>query len=118
MVTHLFVYGTLRSGSSANHLLEGGRLVGPTTVAGELHDVGGSYPALVLEGEGSVEGEVWACPEELLAEIDRYEGVESGLFSRARVATGAGTCWTYVAGPALRPRLGDGSRIPSGSWSR
>jgi gamma-glutamylcyclotransferase (GGCT)/AIG2-like uncharacterized protein YtfP len=113
--THLFVYGTLRSGGGAAGLLRGCEHVGTGTVAGTLYDLG-AYPALVLDGEGRVEGEVWRCPAKALARLDEYEGVPEGLYRRVAVQVGGADCWTYVAGPALRSRLTPERRIRSGRW--
>jgi gamma-glutamylcyclotransferase (GGCT)/AIG2-like uncharacterized protein YtfP len=112
---HLFVYGTLRSGGGAAELLRGCRLVGTATVAGTLYDLG-DYPALVLGGDGRVEGEVWRCPADLLRRLDEYEGVAEGLFGRAEVEAAGVRCWTYVAGPRLLPRLTPERRIARGAW--
>ena len=112
---HLFVYGTLRSGEGAAGLLRGCRPAGTGTVAGTLYDLG-EYPALVLDGRGVVEGEVWRCPADALDRLDEYEGVPGGLYLRVRVGVDGTECWTYVAGPRLRPRLTPERRIPSGRW--
>ncbi|HEX7050780.1 MAG TPA: gamma-glutamylcyclotransferase family protein [Longimicrobiales bacterium] len=112
---HLFVYGTLRAGGPAAALLEGCECVGHATVAGTLYSVD-AYPALVLTGTGDVQGEVWRCPATRLADLDRYEGVADGLFRRVGIRAGEWACWTYVAGPALAPRLRPGQRIDSGRW--
>jgi gamma-glutamylcyclotransferase (GGCT)/AIG2-like uncharacterized protein YtfP len=112
---HLFIYGTLRSGGGAARLLRGCRLVGPGSVAGTLYELG-AYPALVLGGDGRVEGEVWRCPADVLGRLDEYEGVAEGLFGRVEVEAGGERCWTYVAGPLLLPKLTPERRIPSGRW--
>lgn len=112
----LFVYGTLRSGGLGHRLLDGCTCDGEAMVRGTLYDVGGRYPALVLEGEGAVWGERWTCPEGCLAAVDGYEGVEEGLFRRVRVEAGGQRCWTYVAGPLLLPRLRPERVIGSGRW--
>src|SRR5690606_7291253 len=76
---HLFTYGTLRRGGAAAELLEGCELVGKATVTGTLFDIDGEYPAMILAGPGTVEGEVWRCPTHTLARLDEYEGVAEGL---------------------------------------
>ena len=112
---HLFVYGTLRTGGRADGFLRGCEHVGGATVEGALYDMG-AYPALVLGGEGRVEGEVWRCPAAVLSRLDEYEGVPEGLYHRVRVDAGGVECWTYVAGPALASRLTPERRIPAGRW--
>lgn len=113
---HLFVYGTLRSGGGAVGLLRGCERVDAGAVAGTLYDLG-AYPALVLDGRGTVEGEVWRCPAEALERLDEYEGVADGLFRRARAVVDGRECWTYVAGPALEPRLTPERRVGAGRWA-
>ncbi|NIR43395.1 MAG: hypothetical protein GWM93_05820, partial [Gemmatimonadetes bacterium] len=46
-----------------------------------------------------------------LAELDRYEGVDEGLFRRAAVRVGEHACWVYVAGPKLGARLVPEARV-------
>lgn len=113
----VFVYGTLRRGGRAGSLLRGCECLGEGTVPGALYDVNGAYPALVLEGEGRVEGEVWRCPEAVLRELDAYEGVGEGLYRRVRVEVDGLSCWTYVAGPALEAALTPERRIAAGRWT-
>ena len=102
---HLFTYGTLRSGGGAPHELLGGcRKVAEGVAKGALYDLG-AFPALLLSGSEPVPGEIWWCPASKLAALDAYEGVDEGLFRRAAVRVGEYTCWVYVAGPRLGPRL-------------
>ncbi|MFS8636796.1 MAG: gamma-glutamylcyclotransferase family protein [Gemmatimonadota bacterium] len=113
---HLFTYGTLRRGGAAAELLEGCELVGKATVTGTLFDIDGEYPAMILAGPGTVEGEVWRCPTHTLARLDEYEGVAEGLFRRVGVRAGEWACWTYVAGPMLAARLTPDRRLDGGRW--
>lgn len=113
---YLFVYGTLRTGGEAAGKLHGSEFLGTECVTGALYDVNGEYPALVLDGSGSVDGEVWYCPAAVLRRLDRYEGLVAGLYSRVRVRAGEHDCWTYVAGPALAEVLTRERRIVSGCW--
>lgn len=114
---HLFTYGSLRSTRpQARTLLGGCEPVGTGTVRGTLYDVG-DYPALLLDGDDPVRGEIWRCPADLLLELDRYEGVKDGLFRRAAVKVEDTACWIYVAGPRLGPRLVPEARLQSGEWN-
>ena len=113
----LFVYGTLKQRGGMERLMAGCTPIQSATVEGSLYDLG-DYPALVLDGGGTVTGEVWRCPAETLERLDSYEGVPTGLFRRVRTMAGDVECWTYVAGPALEGRLFAGARIPNGSWPR
>jgi gamma-glutamylcyclotransferase (GGCT)/AIG2-like uncharacterized protein YtfP len=108
---HLFAYGTLRDRGSSSSLLRDCVQIGPASVGGVLYDVDGEYPALVLYGTNPVAGEVWRCPNELLASLDTYEGVDAGLFRRVGVDVDGTPCWTYVAGPKLTRKLTPAQRI-------
>lgn len=85
----LFVYGTLRRGHSAHHLLDGGTFLGVATTASghTLVDAGG-YPAMVVNHDpGSrVDGEIYLVPAAALAAIDAYEGLCEGLYVRIAIA--------------------------------
>ena len=108
---HLFAYGTLRANGSAVSLLRDCECIGRFTIGGVLYDIDGEYSALVLYGASPVEGDVWRCPNELLASLDAYEGVESGLFRRVAAQVGGTACWVYVAGPRLSRMLTPARRI-------
>ncbi len=111
---HLFAYGTLRDGGP---VLEGCERVGTGEVRGTLYDLG-DYPALLLSGEDRVSGVIWRCPVDRLPELDRYEGVEDGLFRRAGVEVGDYACWVYLAGPRLGARLVPEARVHSSRQPR
>lgn len=126
----LFVYGTLRRGSSAlmAELLAGeATYVGEATVSGILYDTG-SFPACVPATDFTqrVHGDVYALRDEsagtLLAQLDQYEGYSpderfGSLFVReyARVRFDDGSeelAWIYRFNDSLEhARL-----IPSGDW--
>lgn len=123
---HLFVYGSLLSGLDRADLLAPARSRVPARTRGELWvEDGGRYPTL-LEGTGWVRGELCALaePEALLAELDRFEGVQEGLYLRTRrdVLTDAGgwvSAWIYVCPPARAALLtARGRRLVHGDWRR
>jgi gamma-glutamylcyclotransferase (GGCT)/AIG2-like uncharacterized protein YtfP len=93
----LFVYGTLRPGESAWHLLRpyvSGKPVA-TRLTGALFDTGRGYPAFCA-GDGDVPGWTVALrsPAVALAELDIYEGAE---YRRVRAVDSTGRlCWTYL----------------------
>jgi gamma-glutamylcyclotransferase (GGCT)/AIG2-like uncharacterized protein YtfP len=121
MSFNLFVYGTLRRGGPAHDRLAGCEHVGEGKVGGVLYDIDGRFPALLHYGETPVYGEIWRCPAELLLQLDRFEGVDSGLFRRRGIEVeterGEVPCWTYTAGPALSRKLQPDRRIRSGRWA-
>ncbi|MET0233325.1 MAG: gamma-glutamylcyclotransferase [Kibdelosporangium sp.] len=93
----VFVYGTLRPGSSAWELAEpwvsGDPF--PANIRGEVFDTGFGYPGL---RRGTTEVPGWVlplrAPAAALATLDSYEGDE---YRRIRATTTNGTiCWTYL----------------------
>ena len=113
---HLFVYGTLRTGGRAAHLLAGCARVAHGVVQGTLYDIRWEHPALILYGDTRVPGEVWRCPASLLGRLDEYEDVAGGLTRRVGVAVDGVGCWVYVAGPRLAHELTTARRLASGVW--
>lgn len=92
----VFVYGTLTDRETAAQVVESVEYRGRATLDG-LHRVDGRYPTL-LPG-GSVEGRILLPPA--IEPLDRYEGVESGLYVRVQVPTAdGGRVETYVGEPA------------------
>lgn len=95
----VFVYGTLTDRETANQLLDTVTYRGNAVLDG-LHRVDGAYPTL-LPG-GSVEGRILQTDE--IEQLDRYEGVEQGLYTRIELPTATREpVETYVGDPA---RLG------------
>lgn len=90
-----FVYGTLTAPATADKLLESWHYDGEATLVG-LHRVDGEYPTLVPGG--TVTGRILVTddPETL----DRYEGVDRGLYVRVTVPHESGdTVETYIGNP-------------------
>ena len=114
MTRRLFVYGSLLRGEPAHRLLAGARFVAAAETAPgfELVDLG-EYPGLLRGGSGSVQGEVYAVPAELVPELDRYED-HPELFTRTEIALADGSrAEAYLVSEGLargRPR------VASGSW--
>ena len=86
---HVFVYGTLRRGDvrDINQLQPVPAFVAMATVQGVLYDLG-SYPGMLLGGEGRVTGEVYAISAELERQLDRIEEVwpqPTGEYSKREV---------------------------------
>lgn len=74
----LFVYGTLRSAIQDHPAVK----IGEGSISGRLYDFG-AYPG-VVDGDGVVRGEVYRLDqaEATLAELDKYESVDEGLYER------------------------------------
>ncbi len=103
----MFVYGTLTDRTQVERVLGPGdgtadepawEFAGTATLDG-LSRVDGRYPTLAPDG--SVDGRVLAVDETALDRLDRYEGVDQGVYVRVAVplADEPGTVWTYVGDP-------------------
>jgi gamma-glutamylcyclotransferase (GGCT)/AIG2-like uncharacterized protein YtfP len=117
MTLPLFVYGTLRTGESQAPLL-GTLERRPAWVRGQLYALPAGYPAVVLGAEGRVHGELVAAPDErLLALLDRYEGVDEGLYERVQCEVHLGLRsalgWVYAMSAS---RARSGRLVRDGRW--
>ena len=115
MAELLFAYGTLAP-DGPESAGRGGWV--PDMLRGRLFDLG-PYPALVDADDpeaGWVAGHVReADPAELAGNLDRYEGVDVGLYRRVRATTlGGRLVWVYVY---ARP-LPSHARGPIDRWER
>lgn len=112
----LFVYGTLKRGCSNHRQMAGCTFVAEanTRPGFQLYDVGG-YPGLVavLDDPDSVLGEVWSVDAAALERLDRFEGVDEGLYRRETIPLAAPfadqTVNTYVWGSTVNGRAKIGS---------
>lgn len=105
----VFTYGTLTDPARADAVL-GEWTYGPDAVLDGLHRVEGEYPTLAPGG--TVDGRILRTEE--VDALDRYEGVESGLYVRAEVPdVDGGMVAVYVGdperldAPASWPATGD-----------
>jgi gamma-glutamylcyclotransferase (GGCT)/AIG2-like uncharacterized protein YtfP len=102
MITHLFVYGTLRPGQQRWTFLEPlvtdeGR---DESVAGTLYDTGHGYPAAKFDRPGTIFGRVYPLNLDRLDEglklLDEVEGAVIDLFRRVAITTSTGLeAWAY-----------------------
>lgn len=118
MITHLFVYGTLRPGQVRWPSLE------PfveneghdDSVAGALYDTGNDYPAARFDHAGTIHGRVYPLHlgrlDEALTLLDEVEGAVVDLFHRVAITISSGTeAWAYeYCGATAFPA------IASGNW--
>ncbi|AOS45291.1 Gamma-glutamylcyclotransferase family protein ytfP [Lacunisphaera limnophila] len=87
-MTTLFVYGTLKRGGSNHHFLAGQVYIGPArTQPGFILYSLGDYPGMVRAPGDTlgVTGELWTVDDACLAELDRLEGLDEGLYERVDV---------------------------------
>jgi len=109
-MTTLFLYGTLKRGGSNHLFLAGQRFLGVARTAPgfTLYSLG-DYPGMVrAPGDtAGVIGELWEVDDACLAELDRLEGLDEGLYERIDVLLAsnplAGSAQTYLY---LRPHSG------------
>jgi gamma-glutamylcyclotransferase (GGCT)/AIG2-like uncharacterized protein YtfP len=118
MITHLFVYGTLRPGQQRWPFLE------PFVVdegqddsaTGTLYDTAHGYPAARFDGCNKIYGRIYPLRIDRLAEalelLDEVEGAVEELFERVAITTSSGRdAWAYqYCGQT------EFSEIPSGDW--
>lgn len=87
-MTTVFVYGTLKRGGSNHAFLAGQRYLGDARTAPgfTLYSLG-DYPGMVrAPGDTTgVTGELWVVDDGCLAELDRLEGLDEGLYERIDV---------------------------------
>lgn len=69
----IFIYGTLRRGGRAHHLMRGAEFVATGSIPGRLVHVD-AYPGLILCDDQRVVGELYSVHHDLLVELDGYEG--------------------------------------------
>lgn len=108
----VFVYGTLLSGESNNHLLVTSEKLGDAQVEGlEMHNFG-PFPAcvLALTNEPVVKGEVWEVDKDTFQRLDWLEGYPD-FYDRVEVKTNLGIAWVYICENARGKPL-----IASGDW--
>src|SRR5262249_32720315 len=102
MPIRIFVYGTLLSGEANHGLLSSARLIASIRTPPEywLYDLG-PYPALVMNGEEAVTGEIYEIDEGTLEELDRFEE-HPDLYIRRKVTLGPhGDAFVYVIAGSL-----------------
>jgi len=87
-MTLVFVYGTLKRGGSNHTYLAGQEFVAqartlPRYRLYRIEDYPGMVPA--ADATAGITGEVWSVDDDCLAELDRLEGTEQGMYRREQV---------------------------------
>jgi gamma-glutamylaminecyclotransferase len=90
----IFVYGTLKEGCSANHLLREAEFIGEAATHPRYHiyDIEG-FPGMVVgeDSDNGVHGEVYEVEERCVVEdLDEYE-IEGSLFKREEIELNDGS---------------------------
>jgi gamma-glutamylcyclotransferase (GGCT)/AIG2-like uncharacterized protein YtfP len=119
MITHLFVYGTLRPGQQRWPFLE--PLVldegHDGSVVGTLYNTGHGYPAAKFDRPGTIFGRVYPLNLDRLDEglklLDEVEGAVVDLFRRVAITTSTGLeAWAYeYCGEPQFPEIAQGDWI-------
>ena len=81
----LFVYGTLKKGMRAHHMMDGAKFIGDALIKGSLYN--GGFPCLKQEGSTVVHGELYQVDDAVVSRCDSYEG-HPDLFKRTSTK-----CW-------------------------
>lgn len=107
----LFVYGTLLSGLSNHHHMQGARCLGPATMQGALFDLG-DYPAMRLMGDsatpmGTVLGELYQIDASQWQRLDDLEEVDPASVENSMyLRVSADVTWLAADTPqALRAQV-------------
>ncbi|MCZ7583327.1 MAG: gamma-glutamylcyclotransferase [Deltaproteobacteria bacterium] len=114
--TILFVYGTLKRGQRNHFLMREARFLGEAVTAPLYTLLNlGPFPGMVPGGTTAVHGELYEVGRELLARLDRHEGVPR-LYIRGVVWL-ENRAWaeSYLLVDFDRIRMGRASE--SGEWS-
>lgn len=69
----LFIYGTLRREGRAHGMMQSAKFRDTAKISGRIVHVD-QYPGLLLDSNTMVTGELYWADENLLQELDRYEG--------------------------------------------
>lgn len=107
----LFVYGTLKRGEVAAHLLQDACFLGEACAPGFALVDAGAYPAMVPDATGTVCGELYSVDASRLSALDDYEGAPA-LFERAAVLLGDGSqaiAYVYRRDASRLPRIAGGT---------
>jgi len=99
-INRVFVYGTLKQGGRANHLMQDksaflGWHITPAEYT--LKDLG-YFPGVELNGKSVVQGEVYQISDDLLDELDYLENYPH-MYERKLIDTPYGPAWIYYLSP-------------------
>lgn len=105
----LFVYGTLMRGQPGHAHLGEAVFLGPHRSEPRFRMLVVSWYPAIIDGDQSIEGEVFEVSRRQLEALDAYEGDE---YARQTLCTPWGPAYIYVANIADKGL----SEVPSGRW--
>ena len=112
----VFVYGTLLSGFPMNEsLLKDSKFLGEFATSPEysMHSMMGYYPAITLNGNNSILGEVYGVDEDTLERLDSYEGYPE-YYDKIVIDTEYGPAVVYIQNKDTLPSGFE--PLPHGDW--
>jgi gamma-glutamylcyclotransferase (GGCT)/AIG2-like uncharacterized protein YtfP len=113
MTEYLFVYGTLRTGGVNSSFLDGMRMVQVASISGfELYRNPDDGYIFIVEGHGTIIGEVYEVNSETLTHLDEFEECPE-VYIRKAIKLGDITAWVYVFS---NPPNASSVRISNGDW--
>jgi gamma-glutamylcyclotransferase (GGCT)/AIG2-like uncharacterized protein YtfP len=138
MAFNVFVYGTLRASGTNHHFLRSSTrladVVVPKSNGLVMFNCGHGYPFLQRAGPDEeahdVVGEIYEIDSATLAQLDRLEDIEDGLYTREELLVSSlrsvgpmlsarllPKCFVYI-GTELTRRISGGAeeRMPHGDW--
>ena len=91
----IFVYGSLKSGRSAHHLLSKAQRQADGCLDGVRLGRSKGYPML-WRGEQAINGEVYRVDPALMQQLDAYEGIPDDYIRLQRQLRDGRMVWVYM----------------------
>ncbi|MEL0339565.1 MAG: gamma-glutamylcyclotransferase family protein [Synechococcus sp.] len=91
----IFVYGSLKSGCSAHHLLAGAERQADGCLEGVKLTSSEGYPML-WRGDQTINGEVYRVDPALMPQLDSYEGVPNDYIRLQHLLRDGRRVWVYM----------------------
>jgi gamma-glutamylcyclotransferase (GGCT)/AIG2-like uncharacterized protein YtfP len=112
-VTKVFVYGSLKQGYGNHPILGTSELVAQyvTEPKYTMYSLG-AFPAVVLDGETAISGEVYDVNDSVFKALDRLEGYPT-FYNRTQIDTPYGKAWMYYL---ESDNLYGNQQVTGGEW--
>ncbi|BAI80525.1 conserved hypothetical protein [Deferribacter desulfuricans SSM1] len=119
MYEYFFFYGTLRFGCPVSSIiLKTAKYITTITLHGNLYLTEDKYPVFVPGSSGTVVGDIFEVPSNLITQLDDYEDINSQYspYKRVKMIKNNITFWVYAANENFIKQLNKSKKIPSGDW--